>query len=57
MDDLSVTTGPIIGSKKAYIKGRRFPDIRVPVREIKLEESSGEPPFMVRRGRRAHGRR
>ncbi len=47
MDDLSVTTGPVRGSKKSYIRGRRFPDIRVPVREIQLEETSGEPPFMV----------
>ncbi|OHC76844.1 MAG: phosphomethylpyrimidine synthase ThiC [Rhodospirillales bacterium RIFCSPLOWO2_12_FULL_58_28] len=43
----SVTTGPIAGSRKAYQSGVLYPDIRIPVREICLEESSGESPLPV----------
>ncbi len=43
----SVTTGPIAGSRKAYHSGVLHPHIRVPIREIHLEASSGEPPFPV----------
>jgi phosphomethylpyrimidine synthase len=44
---ISVTTGPIVGSKKIYIPGDRHPDIRVPMREIDLDPSAKEPPVRV----------
>jgi phosphomethylpyrimidine synthase len=42
-----VTTGAIAGSAKAYDAPEGFADVRVPFREIKLTEASGEPPFRV----------
>ena len=47
MQTPEVTTGPIIGSKKVYSSPEGYPDIRVPLREIALHESSGEPPFQL----------
>jgi phosphomethylpyrimidine synthase len=44
---ISVTTGPIVGSKKIYIPGERHTDIRVPMREIDLDPSAKEPPVRV----------
>ncbi|MCW8836866.1 MAG: hypothetical protein OQJ99_10955, partial [Rhodospirillales bacterium] len=37
---LSVTTGPIPGSRKTHIKGERHPDLRVAMREIPLHPSA-----------------
>ena len=42
-----VTTGPIAGSRKVYVNPDSAPELRVPVREIALEASSGEPPVPV----------
>src|SRR5215475_13571643 len=42
-----VTTGPIAGSRKSYAKPNAAPDLRVPIREIVLDPSSGEPPVPV----------
>ena len=42
-----VTTGPIAGSRKAYSAPDSAPDLRVPLREIVLDPSSGEPPVPV----------
>lgn len=42
-----VTTGPIIGSRKIYSTPEAAPDLRVPLREIALDASSGEPPLPV----------
>ncbi|MEN3972472.1 phosphomethylpyrimidine synthase ThiC [Sphingomicrobium sp. XHP0235] len=42
---LEVTTGPIRGSKKIYVEGPN--GIRVAMREVHLEPSSGEPPVPV----------
>jgi phosphomethylpyrimidine synthase len=42
-----VTTGPIIGSRKIYSIPTAAPDLRVPLREIALDASSGEPPLPV----------
>ncbi|MEA2928344.1 MAG: phosphomethylpyrimidine synthase, partial [Hyphomicrobiales bacterium] len=42
-----VTTGGIIGSRKAYSAPDAAPDLRVPIREIVLDPSSGEPPVPV----------
>ncbi len=43
--DLKVTTGPIRGSRKIHVPGPG--GIRVAMREIALEASSGEPPLRV----------
>ena len=42
-----VTTGPIAGSRKIHVVPEAAPDLRVPLREIALSESSGEPPLPV----------
>jgi phosphomethylpyrimidine synthase len=42
-----VTTGPIVGSRKVYTAPEAAPDLRVPLREIVLDPSSGEPPVPV----------
>jgi phosphomethylpyrimidine synthase len=42
-----VTTGPIVGSRKVYAAPDTAPDLRVPLREIVLDPSSGEPPVPV----------
>ena len=41
----SVTTGPIIGSRKIYTSPQGRPDIRVPFREIALDPSAREEAF------------
>ena len=42
-----VTTGPIAGSRKIYVRPDAAPDLEVPLREIALDASSGEPPVPV----------
>ncbi|HLY55551.1 MAG TPA: phosphomethylpyrimidine synthase ThiC [Stellaceae bacterium] len=42
-----VSTGPLPASRKIHLAGERHPDIRVAMREIALEPSSGEPPVRV----------
>jgi phosphomethylpyrimidine synthase len=42
-----VTTGGIIGSRKVYSAPDAAPDLRVPIREIVLDPSAGEPPVPV----------
>jgi phosphomethylpyrimidine synthase len=42
-----VTTGPLPSSRKTYANPDAAPDLRVPVREIVLDASSGEPPLPV----------
>ncbi len=44
---ISVTTGPLPGSRKTYVAGVSHPEIRVPTREIPLHETAGEPPLRV----------
>ncbi|EHS51199.1 Phosphomethylpyrimidine synthase [Rhizobium sp. PDO1-076] len=39
-----VTTGPLPASTKIHLKGEVHPDIRVPMRQIALHPTSGEPP-------------
>ncbi len=41
----TVTTGPLPASDKIYVRGERFPDVAVPMREIRL--SGGEPSVRV----------
>ncbi|MBV8166273.1 MAG: phosphomethylpyrimidine synthase ThiC, partial [Alphaproteobacteria bacterium] len=42
-----VTTGPLPASRKVHVPGQRHADVRVAMREIDLEQSSGEPPVRV----------
>ncbi len=44
---ISVSTGPLPASRKIYVAGTHHPAIRVAMREISLEASSGEPPLRV----------
>jgi phosphomethylpyrimidine synthase len=43
----TVTTGPIVGSRKTYTAPDAAPDLRVPLREIILDPSAKEPPVQV----------
>ncbi|RDJ09668.1 phosphomethylpyrimidine synthase ThiC [Rhizobium grahamii] len=43
----TVTTGPLPASKKIHIPGEIHADIRVPMREISVHPTSGEPPVTV----------
>src|SRR5579864_487643 len=43
--ELKVTTGPIRGSCKIYVDGRQ--GVRVAMRAVDLESSSGEPPVIL----------
>ncbi|MCI0548280.1 MAG: phosphomethylpyrimidine synthase ThiC [Candidatus Rokubacteria bacterium] len=43
----SITTGPLPASRKVYVPGRLHPELRVPLREIDLSPSAGEPPLRV----------
>ncbi|WP_066549191.1 MULTISPECIES: phosphomethylpyrimidine synthase ThiC [unclassified Sphingomonas] len=45
--ELKVTTGPIRGSRKVHVAAPQNPAVRVAMREIHLEPSSGEPPLRV----------
>src|SRR3546814_17336413 len=45
--ELKVTTGPIRGSRKVHVPAPGKPSVRVAMREIDLEPSSGEPPLRV----------
>jgi len=42
----TVTTGPIVGSRKVYSSPDGYPDVRVPLREIALTDPN-EPTFRV----------
>jgi phosphomethylpyrimidine synthase len=42
-----VTTGSLPASRKIYVAPDAAPDLHVPLREIALSESSGEPPLPV----------
>jgi phosphomethylpyrimidine synthase len=43
----SVTTGPIVGSKKVYVQSPTNSEIRVPLREIQLSKGANEPNLQV----------
>ena len=45
--EIGVTTGPIRGSRKIHVESTNFPGVRVAMREIALEPSSGEAPLRV----------
>ncbi|MGL3607727.1 phosphomethylpyrimidine synthase ThiC [Rhizobium sp. G187] len=42
-----VTTGPLPASTKIFLEGEIYPEIRVPMRQIALHPTSGEPPVTV----------
>src|ERR1700733_10422286 len=42
-----VTTGPVTGSRKVYATPEAAPDLKVPLREVVLDASSGEPPIPI----------
>ena len=42
-----VTTGALPASRKVYSQPEAAPELRVPLREIALDASSGEPPLPV----------
>jgi len=44
---ITVEASPIPGSRKVYEPGVRFPDVRVPFREVALHESANEPPVTI----------
>jgi phosphomethylpyrimidine synthase len=46
-EDIVITTGPIPGSSKTYVTGGKDSALRVPFREVKLEESAKEPPVRL----------
>ena len=43
----TVTTGPLPASRKVYLSGTSHPAIRVPLREIAVHPTAGEPPVTV----------
>ena len=46
-EDIIISTGPIPGSKKIYQTGGASGELRVPFREVKLEDSANEPPVRL----------
>jgi len=42
-----VSTGSLPASRKVYVPGERYPDLRVPMREIEVSPSAKEPPVRV----------
>jgi phosphomethylpyrimidine synthase len=43
----TVTTGPLIGSRKVYAAGCTHPDLRVPFREVAVHPTANEPPVTI----------
>ncbi len=43
----TIPTGPRAGSRKVYVSGQLFPEIRVPFREVTVHPSAGEPPVTL----------
>ena len=42
-----ITTGELPASRKIYVNGKLYPDVRVPMREISVHPTAGEPPLPV----------
>ena len=42
-----ITTGGLPASRKIYVEGTLHPDLRVPMREISVHPTAGEPPLPV----------
>ncbi len=43
----TVTTGPLVGSRKVYASGCAHPDLRVPFREVAVHPTANEPPVTI----------
>src|SRR5690606_21704917 len=43
----TIPTGERAGSKKVYVSGELYPDIRVPFREVAVHPSANEPPVTI----------
>jgi phosphomethylpyrimidine synthase len=43
----AIATGEIPGSRKVFQAGERFPELRVPFREVAVHPSAGEPPVTI----------
>ena len=43
----TIPTGERAGSRKVYVQGELYPDIRVPFREVALHPSANEPPLTI----------
>ena len=43
----AIPTGERAGSKKVYVPGQLYPDIRVPFREVAVHPSANEPPVTI----------
>ncbi|ANP46484.1 phosphomethylpyrimidine synthase ThiC [Candidatus Viadribacter manganicus] len=43
----SVTTGPLVGSRKVYASGCAHPDLRVPFREVAVHPTANETPVTI----------
>ncbi|WP_396594391.1 phosphomethylpyrimidine synthase ThiC [Brevundimonas sp. R86498] len=43
----TIPTGERAGSRKVYVAGELFPDIRVPFREVAVHPSANEPPITI----------
>ncbi|PZO04512.1 MAG: phosphomethylpyrimidine synthase ThiC [Alphaproteobacteria bacterium] len=43
----TIPTGERAGSRKVYVAGELFPDIRVPFREVAVHPSANEPPVTI----------
>lgn len=43
----TTTTSPFPASRKVYLRGELFPGLQVPLREISVHPTSGEPPLRV----------
>ncbi len=46
-DDIIISTGPIPGSQKVYVNAGAGGALRVPFRDVKLEDSANEPPVRL----------
>jgi phosphomethylpyrimidine synthase len=46
-DMFKVSTGPLPASRKTYVAGKLFPDVRVAMREIDITPAAKEPPLPV----------
>jgi phosphomethylpyrimidine synthase len=44
---VEVTTGPLPASRKVFVAGERYPNIRVPLREVDLHPTAKEPPVRI----------
>ena len=43
----TIPTGERAGSRKVYVAGELYPDIRVPFREVAVHPSANEPPVTI----------